>query len=91
MGEITFRLRDATQSHKVQTVKFREDDNPLVSEFKASLSEQIVRGSESNGLEGETIQLTNKSRNKAIVEGYLRDQVSEDEEVIYGTDGVAGR
>lgn len=86
MSSISFNLRSVHQRQKAKKVTFREEDNPMLSEFAAVLPNQM-------GItvaDSESIKLFNQTKNKPLVEGRLKDQVEQGDDVIVSTEGVAG-
>lgn len=85
MENFSFVLRDANNQKHAREVSFPSTANPMVSQFVTELSDEI------DGLEdSETVRLYNRTRDKMLVEGPLLEQITENDEVVYSTEGSAG-
>jgi hypothetical protein len=82
--KFSFRLRN-TNNQKTKRVSFSSHASPTVSDLISDLAQNI------NGLsDSETLRLYNKTKDKVLVEGPLKSQIKENDEIVYSSEGTAG-
>jgi hypothetical protein len=82
--KISFRLRNAN-NQKIKRVSFSSNTSPMVSDLISDLAQNISGLSDS-----ETLRLYNKTKDEVLVEGSLKSQIKENDEIVYSSEGTAG-
>ena len=85
MSKVRFMVRRANQ-RQAETISFPKGESRTKSQLASTLATRY--GFSEN--ESETIEMTNVTTGKKIVDGNLVDQISTDDEVVVATRGTAG-